>query len=104
MISKTTKIRTMDTYKIHFKNPENNYSISKEFTEKNLPFKPETPIPILELENTYFLLKSHNNKNEYFYERVEGEQVGITQEEIDKEWYMILDWNYFTLTPDPYDE
>lgn len=31
----------MIKYKIHFINPENNYSITKEFTEKDLPFKPD---------------------------------------------------------------
>lgn len=98
------KLKLKYKYKIHFLNPENNHSISKEFTDKDLPFKPDKPTPILEIENTYFLLKSHNDKNEYFYERVEGEQVCISQEEIDTEWYMVLDWDYFTLTPDPYDE
>lgn len=93
----------MTKYKIHFLNPDNNYSICLGFTDKDLPFKPDKPSEVLEVENTYFLYR-YTNRNEYFYKRVEGEQVCITQEEIDNEWYMVLDWDYITLTPDPYDE
>ena len=90
-------------YKIHFLNPENNHSLFLDFTDKDLPFKPDKPTLILVIENTYFLFR-YQNRKEYFYERVEGEQVGITQEDIDNEWYMLLDWNYIITTPDPYDE
>ena len=93
----------MTKYKIHFLNSENNYTIVKEFTDKNLPFKPNKPSNILEVENTYFLYRYTNN-DDYFYKKVEGELVSISQEEIDKEWYMILNWDYITLTGDVYDE
>ena len=93
----------MIKYTIHFLNPENKYSISLEFSEKDLPFKPDKPTQILEIENTYFILKG-NLGGEYYYERAEGEMIGISQKEIDDEWYMILDWDYITLTKDSWDE